>query len=140
MKSKTSFSFHVSSRKRRSWSGVDHRLVLDAHHAPRGVLPQRHVVLPEAELRLHQLGRIGHQPGRHLQEGAADVERIGGVFLLRLALQPFADDALRSFGDVGHRAADHGGVGHLERGPFGVLGYWHSGVLSVGGTTGYMCP
>ena len=35
-----------------------------------------------------------------------------------MALQPLADDALRSLGDVGHRAADLGGVGQPKaRGP-----------------------
>ena len=84
MKSKTSFSFQASSLKRRSvGGGVDHRLGLHAHHAPRGVLPERHVVLPEADLRLHQLRRVGHQPRGHLHERAADVQRIGGVLLAR---------------------------------------------------------
>ena len=107
-------------------------LGVDAHHAARGVLPERHVVLPEAELRLHQVGRVGHQPRGHLHEGAADVQRveIAGRFL-RLALQPLADDALGALGDVGHGAAELRRVGHLEAGgSFGVLSAM-LGVLSV---------
>ena len=39
------------------------------------------------------------------------------VILLRLPLQPFAHDALRPFGDVGHGTADHGRVRQLEARP-----------------------
>ena len=50
----------------------------------------------------------------------ADVQRIGRVLLVRLALQPLADDALGAFGDVGHRATDLRRVGQLEPGGFGL--------------------
>src|SRR5271165_2623504 len=118
---------------------VDHRLGLDAHHPPGGVLPQRHVVLPEADLRLHQMGGIGHQPRRHLQERAADVQRIWRLLGARLALQPFGDDALRTLGDVGHGAAERGGVGQPEAGAVGrgCLPFGHRGVLSVGLSASY---
>ena len=78
MKSKTSFSRQASSLKRRSrGSSAITGVGIGAHHPPRGVLPERQVVLPEAELRLHQPGRVGHQPRGHLHEGAADVQRVG---------------------------------------------------------------
>ena len=77
MKSKTSFSRQASSLKRRSrGSSAITGCTSLAHHAPRGVLPERQVVLPEAELRLHQPGRVGHQPRRHFEEGGADVQRV----------------------------------------------------------------
>ncbi len=56
--------------------GLDDRRGFHAHHPARGVLPQRHVVLPETKLRLHQMCRVGHQLGGHLQEGVADVQRV----------------------------------------------------------------
>jgi len=73
---------------------VDHRLGVFAHDAPRGVLPERQVVLPEAQAGGDQSRRVGDQPRGHLHERAGDVQRIGCVLLVRLALQPFADDAL----------------------------------------------
>ncbi len=98
----------------------DHRLGLRAHDAARGVLPERHVVLPEAELRRDQPGGVGDQPGGHLHEGAGDVQRVRRVLLVRLALQPFADDSLGALGDVGHRTTDLRRVGQLEPGGFGL--------------------
>ncbi len=85
MKSKTSLSFQARSLNRRSPEALSITgSALDPHHPPRGVLPQRHVVVPKPELRLHQPRRIGHQPGGHFHERAADVQRIGVVLLLRL--------------------------------------------------------
>ena len=99
---------------------VDHRLGLRAHDAARGVLPEGHVVLPEAELCGDQSGGVGDQPGGHFHEGTGDVQRVRRVLLVRLALQPFADDALRALGDVGHRTTDLRRVGQLEPRGFGL--------------------
>ena len=55
-----------------------------------------------------------------------------------LALQPFADDALRALGDVGHRATDLRRVGQLEPGGFGLGLGSAMRVLSVGTTTSYI--
>ncbi len=132
MKSKTSFSFQALSLNRRSPdAGIDHRFGLHPHDPARGVLPQRHVVLPKTELRLHQPGWVGHQPRGHLHEGAADIQRISRVILLRLALQPLAHQTLRTFGDIGHRAAHHRGIRHLEPAVSGcdwAVGAWGRGL------------
>ena len=50
--------------------GDDHRLDLHTQHALGGGLPQAGMVLPEPELRLHQLLRLAHQAGEHLDERA----------------------------------------------------------------------
>src|SRR5580704_9456061 len=85
--------------------------------------------------------RVGHQPRRHLQERAADVQRIGRVLGVALALQPFADDALRTLGDVGHGAAERRGVRQPKAGAVGGgrgrIPFGHRGVLSVGRSASY---
>ena len=78
MKSKTSFSFQASSLKRRSFGSAwmtGFSASMPKHAAGR-VLPERHVVLPEADLGLDQLGRVAHQLGGHLHEGVADVHGV----------------------------------------------------------------
>ena len=55
---------------------LDQRRLLGAQELPGGVLPERHIVLPEGELGLHQLGRVFHHPAGHLEECRAYVQRI----------------------------------------------------------------
>ena len=89
--------------------GLDHRLAAIAGHALGRGLPELHIVAPEIDLGLDQLGRIAHHPGRHLHEGLADIEGVrhaGGdrVDLLAggLALQEFGHQALGLLGNPGH--------------------------------------
>ena len=113
MKSKTSLSFQASSLKRRSLDGgVDHRLGLHPHHAARGVLPQRHVVLPEARTApasvwagLAISRAVISMNALPMFSGSASCSSFG------MALQPFGDDALRPLGDIGHGVPKHGRVG-----------------------------
>ena len=60
---------------------ADHRLGIDPHHARSGVLPERHVVLPQVDLSFEQLGGIGHHLGRQVHEGRADIQRVDGAAL-----------------------------------------------------------
>ena len=139
MKSKTSFSFQASSLKRRSVAGgVDHRLGLHAHHAPRGVLPERHVVLPEAQLRCTSRAGLAISRAVISMKALPMFSGSGACSCVRLALQPFADDALRAFGDVGHRTTDLRRVGQLEPGGLGLGPCRPYRVLSVGTTTSYI--
>ena len=96
--------------------GGDHRPGIQAPHAAGGVLPQRHVILPEADAGTHHLGRVAHQLRRHRHEGAADVQRVDARCLVRLTVQPVPDQALRPLGDVSHRPAEHGGVRQAQAG------------------------
>jgi len=96
------------------------------HHAPRRVLPQRQIILPKADLRLHQLGRIGHQARGHIQEGIADMHRVGLTGLIRLALQEIRNNALAAFRHIGHGAAHQRRVWQAER---GVVALGHRGFL-----------
>src|SRR5262249_3317602 len=57
--------------------GLDHRLAAIAREALGRGLPELHVVVPEIDLSLDQLGRIGHHPGGHLEGGPADIEGTG---------------------------------------------------------------
>ena len=59
------------------------------------------------------------------------------MLLVRLALQPLADDALRALGDIGHGTADLRRVGQLEP-RVSVLVSSAIRVLSVGSTTSYI--
>ena len=56
--------------------GFDQGRAFDAHHSFRGVLPQRHGVLPQRHLGLGEARRVGHHLRRHIEESAADVERV----------------------------------------------------------------
>ena len=95
---------------------LDHRLGLAVHaeDPARRVLPERHVVLPEPDLRLHQVGRVLHELRRHFHEGVADIHWVEPGGLVRLPVKPLGHQALRAFGDVGHRAAEYRRVGELE--------------------------
>ena len=122
MKSKTSFSCQAESLKRRSSAaGLMTGAVALAGQALRGRLPQLHVVLPEIDLGLHELGRIGHHPRRHFHEGPADAHGIahagcrrsvGGA--LRLALDEIGNKSLRLLGDPGHGARQFDRVRELR--------------------------
>ena len=106
MKSNSVFSSQALSLKRRSsLAGHDHRFGFLTHEALGGALPQGHVVVPERHLRLYELDRIGHDPGRHLEEGIADMQRIGGsvrVAVGGLPRQKFSHQMLAVLGDPGH--------------------------------------
>ena len=106
-----------------------------AHHPPGGILPEGEVVLPEAELRLHQPGRIGHEPGRHLQEGAADVQRIGrgATAPLRLALEEIRHDPLAALGHLGHGAGYQCRVGQPELRALGRFFFGHGPPYAAAG-------
>jgi hypothetical protein len=119
--------------------GLDYGCAVDAHDAPRRVLPQRHVILPQTELGLHQAARIGHQTGRHLQEGAADIERVGAgrsrgssASAGGLAAQPARNDPLGSLSNIGHGLADEFGIGQSSFGSVRFLARVHvKAVLSA---------
>ena len=126
MKSKTSFSRQASSLKRRSrGSSAITGVGSSPMHPPRGVLPERQVVLPEAELRLHQPGRIGHQPRGHLEEGAADVQRVRRRCRFRLALEEVGDDPLPALRHLRHGAGHQRRVGQPEMRVVGRLFLGH---------------
>ena len=89
--------------------GLDHRFPAIAGHALGRGLPELHIIPPEIDLGLDQLGRIAHHPGRHLHEGLADVEGVGHAGRDRvhrlaggLALEEISHQALGLLGDPGH--------------------------------------
>jgi hypothetical protein len=57
---------------------LDDGFGLLAKHPASRALPELEIILPEIHLRLHELGRIGHHARGHLQESAAETERISG--------------------------------------------------------------
>ncbi len=56
---------------------LDDRLGLAAEKALRRALPQRHVVVPQRQLRLDEPRRVRHQLRRHIEERGADRHRVG---------------------------------------------------------------
>ena len=104
---------------------LDHRGRIAAHHPPRGVGPQGQVILPEADLRLHQLRRIGHHLRRHLHEGMADIQRVGLGRILGLAAQEVTHDALASLRHIGHGTRHQRRVRQAEMGGLVVVFIGH---------------
>ncbi len=88
---------------------LDDRLGLAAEKALRRPLPEGQIVVPQRDLGLHELRRIGHHPRRHLEESGTDVERIahanaaaGTGLAGMLALQKLRHQPLAALGDLGH--------------------------------------
>jgi hypothetical protein len=82
---------------------LGHGRALHAHHAQRGVLPQRKVVPHQVHLRLRQLVGIGQHLGHHVHEGLGDAEVVGGRrdALLHLSLHVLRDQVRGALGDLG---------------------------------------
>ena len=96
---------------------LDDRLGLAAEETLCGALPQRHVIVPEGKLRLHEPGRIRHHPRRHLKKSRADRHRIGHAetaFAI-LARQEIGDKPLAFFGDLRDLPRQLGGIGRRLR-------------------------
>ena len=95
--------------------GRHHRLGVPAHHAPRRALPERHIIAPQIELRLHDDGRVGHHPAQQFRERAGDVQRVERLVadLFRLPLEIIRQQLLRLDADAHHVARELAGVADL---------------------------
>jgi hypothetical protein len=90
--------------------GRDHGLDVDAQHALGRALPQPHVVLPQAELRLDQLVRLAHHAAEHLQESSAQrrmaVEAGAAAVGLAVACHEVLDQLAAAVGDLAQNRHD----------------------------------
>ena len=105
MKSNSALSSQAASLNRRSpRSANDHRLDVRTEHALAWWLPEADMILPEPELRLHQLLRLAHQAGEQVDEGAAHrratVEAQRRPVEILLTGQEVLDQLTAALGDV----------------------------------------